>query len=208
MSRLLSLFVCLGFAALSSVAHADHSWGSTALGATQAVHVEAWRQRFGSMETIPQCRVIRLGHHLVLDTVVVAGGAADASPPPGRSKCAAERYGYTAGSVSRRFGSAATISPKRSPSLTTITSMRQIQHPPVASAVTCREIGHTFGLDHQDEEFFEREFGQLHGLHVEPGPGSNERPIRMTSTSWCSSTSMSTVRPAPLRQARRACRPQ
>src|SRR5688572_20209702 len=34
MGRLLSLFLCVGFAAFSSVTHADHSWGSYHWGRT------------------------------------------------------------------------------------------------------------------------------------------------------------------------------
>lgn len=56
-------------------------------------------------------------------------------------------------------------------------SMAQYSSPALKRLVTCQEVGHTYGLDHQDEDFNNANLGTCMDYAANPeGPPSNEHP--------------------------------
>jgi hypothetical protein len=58
--------------------------------------------------------------------------------------------------------------------------------------VTCQEIGHTLGLDHQDENFYNAPLGTCMDYTANPTE-ADAHPNRMTTSSWRASTATSTA---------------
>lgn len=152
------LVALLGAALASSgsAALADHSWGSyhwarpgnsltLALGDNVSQAWDAYLAR-ASIEW----------NRSVLETTIVAGGTRPKTckPTAGRVEVCSERYGYNGWlGIAQIWISGGHISQAVTKLNDSYFSTAKYDTPGWRNLVVCQEVGHTFGLDHQDEEF-------------------------------------------------------
>ena len=183
MGRLLSLFVCLGFAAFSSVAHADHAWGSYHWGRTaNSFSLKLGDNVSSAWDSFLTTAAKDWTGSSVLDVLVVPGGTtADPKkcrPTAGRVEVCSASYGGAWLGVAQIWISGGHIYQAttkvndfyfKAGSKYNTSAWRRL--------VMCQEIGHTFGLDHQDENFSNANLGSCMDYTSDPdGPPSNEHP--------------------------------
>ena len=153
-------FVALLGAALASTgkaALADHSWASyhwarpgssltLALGDNVSQAWDAYLARAS----------IEWNRSAVLQTTIVAGGTRPKTckPTAGRVEVCSERYGYNGWlGIAQIWISGGHISQAVTKLNDSYFSTAKYDTPGWRNLVVCQEVGHTFGLDHQDEEF-------------------------------------------------------
>lgn len=117
----------------------------------------------------------------VLDTTVVPGNIKDRcnQPGSGRVKVCAAKYGYNGwlGIAQIWVDSQSHIVAGTTKMNDTYFSTATYNKPEWRQYVMCQEIGHTFGLDHQDEVFDNPNLGSCMDYTGSPaGPLSNEHP--------------------------------
>jgi hypothetical protein len=92
----------------------------------------------------------------VLDTTVVAGGtsARRCKPTSGRVEVCSERYGYNGWlGLAQIWASGSHITQAVTKMNDSYFNSGTYNTPAWRRLVMCQEVGHTFGLDHQDEDF-------------------------------------------------------
>lgn len=119
----------------------------------------------------------------VLDTRVVTGGAKPRTCPPtsGRDEVCNASYGKTGWlGVAQIWITGGTHITQGTVRLNdTYFNTPTYNTPAWRRLVMCQEIAHTFGLDHQDENFNNRNLGTCMDYTSDPnGPPSNEHPNR------------------------------
>lgn len=116
----------------------------------------------------------------VLDTAVVTGGttARRCRPTTGRVEVCDERYGSNGWlGVASIWVSGNHITKATVKLNDTYFNTPTYNTPPWRRFVMCQEVGHTFGLDHQDEDFSNPNLGTCMDYTSDPdGPLSNEHP--------------------------------
>lgn len=179
MGRLLSLFVCLGFTALSSVAHAEHSWGSYHWGRTaNSFTLQLGDNVSSAWENYLKKAATDWSQSSVLDADVRDGTTADRKkcrPTAGRVEVCSASYGGAWLGVAQIWISGGHIYQ----ATTKVNDFyfkagSKYDTPEWRSLVMCQEIGHTFGLDHQDENFSNTNLGSC--MDYTSNPAGNGTP--------------------------------
>jgi len=181
MGRLLSVvLVSLGFAAFSSVAHADHSWGSYHWARTDNPFTlnlgdnvsSAWDAYLATAST-------DWTFSTVLDTTtIVPGGTTDnpkkCRPTSGRVEVCSANYGGAWLGLAQIWVSGSHIYQATTKVNDFYFNKPKYNTPAWRRLVMCQEIGHTFGLDHQDENFSNVNLGTC--MDYTSNPVGNEHP--------------------------------
>ncbi|MGH2654467.1 MAG: hypothetical protein ACRDHV_08990 [Actinomycetota bacterium] len=114
----------------------------------------------------------------VLDTTIVAGGttARRCRPTSGRVEVCNARYGNTGWlGVATIWLSGSHITQGTAKVNDTYFNTSTYNTPAWRNLVMCQEVAHTFGLDHQDENFNNPKPGVVHGLHERPRRSAEQR---------------------------------
>ena len=184
MGRLLSaVIVCLGFGALFSVAHADHSWTDSSGRPYHWARTDnpftlklgdnvsnAWDSHLATASS-------DWSQSQVLNTTIVPGGTRSkpCKPTAGRIEVCNERYGNNGWlGIAQIWISGDHITQAITKTNDTYFSTGKYNTPAWRQFVMCQEIGHTFGLDHQDENFDNPNLGSC--MDYTSDPQSNEHP--------------------------------
>ena len=168
----LLLFLLL---ASTSVVKADHSWG----GYHWARPANPFVLRLGNNVNSVWAPFLNVASQdwnksTVLDTLVVPGGVSPKRCPitSGMIQVCNERYGRTGwlgiAGISANNGHITGAYVKLNDSYSMTTAEKQM--------VTCQEIGHAFGLDHQDEGFNNPPMGTCMDYTATATAGSNMHP--------------------------------
>jgi hypothetical protein len=146
----------------------------------------------------------------VLDTTIVPGQAANkrCKPTSGRVEVCAERYGNSGwlGQAQIWITTGNHISQGTARMNDYYFDSPSYNTPAWRSLVMCQEVAHTFGLDHQDENFDNPNLGTCMDYTSDPdGPPSNEHPNQhdydQLVTIYSHLDSFTTVSAAPVTQA-------
>jgi len=180
MGRLPSVvLVSLGFAAFSSVAHASHSWGSYHWARTDNPFTlnlgdnvpSAWDAYLATAST-------DWTFSSVLNTTIVPGGTTDnlkkCRPTSGRVEVCSANYGGAWLGLAQIWVSGTHIYQATTKVNDFYFNKPKYNTPEWRSLVMCQEIGHTFGLDHQDENFSNVNLGTC--MDYTSNPAGNEHP--------------------------------
>ncbi len=174
------VLVCL-LGALPMVILANHSWGGYHWARTSNPFTvklgdnvsSAWDSYLGTAST-------DWSVSSVLDTTIVAGGAKprNCRPTSGRVEVCNATYGNTGWlGVAQIWVSGSHIAQGTVKVNDTYFNTSTYNTAPWRRLVMCQEIGHTFGLDHQDENFNNPNLGTCMDYTSDPdGPPSNEHP--------------------------------
>jgi hypothetical protein len=116
----------------------------------------------------------------VLDTTVVAGSTKPrpCKPPNGRVEVCSAKYGNNGWlGLAQIWVSGSHITKGAVKVNDTYFTTATYNTPAWRRLVMCQEVGHTFGLDHQDEDFSNPNLGTCMDYTSDPdGPPSNEHP--------------------------------
>jgi len=116
----------------------------------------------------------------VLDSTIVAGGTKPKScrPTRGRVEVCSARYGYNGWlGLAQVWVSGGHITQAITKLNDSYFSTATYNTPGWKRLVMCQEVGHAFGLDHQDEDFDNPNLGTCMDYTDDPhGPPSNEHP--------------------------------
>ncbi len=116
----------------------------------------------------------------VLDTTVVAGGSkGNCRPTRGRVEVCSKAYGFNGwlGLAQIWINSDNHIVQGVAKMNDSYFSTATYNTPPWRRLVMCQEVAHTFGLAHQDENFYNANLGSCMDYTADPdGPPSNEHP--------------------------------
>jgi hypothetical protein len=165
----------------AAVASADHSWGSYHWARTANPFTlklgdnvsSAWDAYLAEASD-------DWSASSVLDTTVVAGGAnpKNCRPTSGRVEVCNSKYGNNGWlGVATIWSSGSHITQGTVKVNDTYFNTATYNTPAWRRLVMCQEIGHTFGLDHQDENFDNPNLGSCMDYTSDPdGPPSNEHP--------------------------------
>jgi hypothetical protein len=179
MGRLLSaVLVCLGFGAFFSVAHADHSWGSYHWGRTG----NPFTLKLGDNVSLAWNPYLATAssdwsQSAVLNTTIVAGGTRpkNCRPTPGQVEVCNARYGNNGWlGIAQIWISGSHIYQAITKVNDTYFETATYNSGAWRQFVMCQEIGHTFGLDHQDENFNNFNLGTC--MDYTSNPATNQHP--------------------------------
>jgi hypothetical protein len=186
MGRLLSaVLVCLGFGAFFSVAYADHSWGFYHWARTDnPFTLNLGDNVSGAWDARLQEAAGDWGLSLVLDLEVVEGGTKDnpkkCRPTTGRVEVCNANYGGAWLGVAQIWISGGHIYQATTKVNDFYFNKPKYNTDAWRRLVMCQEIGHTFGLDHQDENFSNGNLGSCMDYTSDPDgtsrSTSNEHP--------------------------------
>jgi hypothetical protein len=184
MGRLLSLFVvCLGFAAFSLIANATHSWTDSSgrpyhwAGAGNEFTLMLGDNVSASWDGFLDQAMIDWNVSMVLQTVKVAGGTRPKTckPTAGQIEVCSERYGYNGWlGIAQIWISSGHITQAITKVNDSYFNTTKYNTPAWRLFVMCEEIGHTFGLDHQDENFNNSNLNSC--MDYTSDPISNQHP--------------------------------
>lgn len=180
--RLLCRASVLAAVAFSPAALADHSWGGYHWGRTANPFTlsvgnnvsNAWQAAFSSM----------LGdwtQSTVLNLAEVNGGAANqrkCNPTRGRVEVCNYRYGNNGWlGIAQIWASGTHITQGTVKLNDTYFATAAYNKAEWRNQVMCQEVGHTLGLDHQDENFYNTNLGTCMDYTADPlGPPDNQHP--------------------------------
>ena len=179
MGRLLSaVLVCLGFGAFFFVAHADHSWGSYHWGRTgNPFTLKLGDNVSSAWDAYLSTASSDWSQSTVLDTTRVEGGTRpkNCRPTAGRVEVCNARYGNNGWlGLAQIWISGVHITQAVTKLNDNYFDTATYNTPAWRSLVMCQEIGHTFGLDHQDENFSNVNLGTC--MDYTSNPKGNEKP--------------------------------
>ena len=162
-----------------SFAFADHAWGNYHWARTANPFTlklgdnltSAWKPYLSSTST-------DWNLSMILDTAVVAGGAGTAKrcrPTSGRVEVCNSTYGNTGWlGVAQIWVSGSHITQGTTKVNDTYFNTAMYNTPAWRNLVMCQEVGHTFGLNHQDENFSNVPLGTCMDYSSDPVP--NQHP--------------------------------
>ncbi len=173
----------LGFAGLVSVASADHSWG----GYHWARTTSTFTLKLGDNVSPTWDNYLSLASadwstSNILDTQTVAGaGKRNCGPVAGRVEICSKKYGNNGWlGIASIWISGTHITQGTVKMNDTYFNNATYNKPSWRQMVLCQEIGHTFGLGHQDEGFYNTNLGTCMDYTNDParndGLGDNLHP--------------------------------
>jgi len=178
---LIALIAVFSFAVLGVVAYADNSWGTFHWARTANPFTlklgdnvsSAWDAHLATASS-------DWSKSVVLDTTRADGQTNPRSckPVTGRVEVCSEKYGFNGWlGVARIWTSDSHIQKGTVKVNDTYFNTTTYNTPAWRRLVMCQEIGHTLGLDHQDETFTDPNLGTCMDYTSDPdGPPSNEHP--------------------------------
>jgi len=184
---LTALLVALSLAALPALSHATHSWGGYHWARTS----NPFTLKLGDNVSAAWDSYLATASNdwsfsTVLDTTIVAGGASwnlkKCSPTSGRVEVCNTTYGNNGWlGVASIWISGGHITQGTVKLNDTYFNTAKYNTPAWRRLVMCQEVGHTFGLDHQDETFNNVNLGTCMDYTNDPDGGeaygpSNEHP--------------------------------
>ncbi len=219
-----ALAALLALAAFSSEADADHSWSNyhwahesdpmptLQLGDNVSTTWDSYLATTSSSDLVNDW-----SDSSKLDTTVVAGGTnpKNCRPTSGRVEVCAERYGWNGWlGLAQIWISSSHITQGVAKMNDTYFNTKTYNTPAWKQLVMCQEVGHTFGLHHQDENHSNLNLGTCMDYTNTPdGPPSNRYPnahdyyqldeviyTHLDSTTTISSTSAASKMPPAANQ--------
>jgi len=180
LGKFAAIAVLLSLGAFAAIAYAGHSWGTYHWARTTDSFTlklgdnvgTAWDAHLAAASTDWSVST-------VLDTTVVTGGSKkNCGPVNGRVEVCNKKYGKNGWlGVAQIWVSGSHITQGTVKLNDTYFNTRTYNTPAWRQFVMCQEIGHTFGLDHQDEIFGNANLGTCMDYTSNPsGPPSNEHP--------------------------------
>jgi hypothetical protein len=175
------ILILSAFLAFPAIADAEHSWGNYHWARTSNPFTlmlgdgvsAAWDWYLGSASE-------DWSSSSVLNTFVVDGGTNPrrCRPTAGRVEVCSSTYGNNGWlGLAQIWVSGSHITQAVTKMNDTYFNTSTYNKPAWRSLVMCQEIGHTFGLDHQDENFSNGNLGTCMDYTSNPlGPPSNEHP--------------------------------
>ena len=197
-----AVLVFLGVAAFSWVAQANHSWGSYHWARTSNPFTlnlgdnvsYAWDPYLGVASSDWSAST-------VLDTMVIPGTTSSrrCRPSSGRVEVCADTYGNNGWlGVASIWASGSHITQATVKMNDSYFNTAKYNTPAWRQFVMCQEIGHTFGLDHQDDNFSNTNLGSC--MDYTSDPSSNQHPnahdYQQLATIYTHLDSGTTVSPA------------
>lgn len=167
--------------AFATIAYASHSWGSY----HWARSANPFTVKLGdNVSTTWDSYLTEASsdwsQSSVLDTTVVAGGTDPkrCRATSGRVEVCSAKYGFNGWlGLAQIWVSGDHITKALNKLNDTYFNTSTYNTPPWRRFVMCQEVGHTFGLDHQDENFSNPNLGTCMDYTSDPdGPPSNEHP--------------------------------
>lgn len=173
--------VALAVFAAGTVVYANHSWGSYHWARKANPFTLKLGDNVSSVwDSYLATSSMDWSQSSVLDTTVVAGGtdSRKCRATTGRVEVCNRAYGNTGWlGVASIWISGSHITKGTVKMNDTYFNTATYNTPPWRHLVMCQEVGHTFGLDHQDENFFNANLGTCMDYTADPdGPPSNEHP--------------------------------
>jgi hypothetical protein len=173
-----ALAALLAFAAFSSEAKANHSWG----GYHWARTANPFTLQLGDNVSGPWDPVLGTtssdwSKSTVLDTMIVTGLAKSKNcrPTAGRVEVCNGTYGNNGWlGLAQIWASGKHITQGTTKVNDTYFNTPQYNTTAWRNLVMCQEVGHTFGLDHQDEDFDNRNLGTC--MDYTSDPSTNQHP--------------------------------
>ena len=182
MKRLLSvLLLPLGLAAFPALSYANHSWGNYHWART----INPFTLKLGDNVSSAWDAYLAAAStdwivSDVLDTTIVPGltTAKRCRPSSGRVEVCAATYGKNGWlGLASIWASGSHITQGAAKMNDSYFNTATYNTPAWRRLVMCQEIAHTFGLDHQDENFYDPNLGSCMDYTSDPdGPPSNEHP--------------------------------
>ena len=178
---LLAVFALVALAAIPTVTLANHSWGNYHWARTSNPFTLKVGDNVNSAwDSYLDTAISDWTASSVLNLTKVAGGTAPKScrPTAGRIEACNASYGNTGWlGVAQIWASGSHITQAITKLNDTYFNTAQYNTPAWRRLVTCQEIAHDFGLDHQDENFNNGNLGSCMDYTSNPtGPPSNEHP--------------------------------
>jgi hypothetical protein len=183
MKRLVSvLLLPLGLAAFPALSYADHSWGNYHWARTTTSFTLKLGDNVSSAwDAYLATASLDWSLSTVLDTTIVLGGTTSdpkkCRPTSGRVEVCSANYGGAWLGLAQIWASGSHIYQATSKLNDFYFNKPKYNTPAWRRLVMCQEIAHTFGLDHQDENFSNANLGSCMDYTSNPlGPPSNEHP--------------------------------
>jgi len=181
---LTALVVALSFSVLPTITHADHSWGSYHWSRTSNPFIlklgdnvsGAWDSYLATASSVWNSPTS--SWPTMQSTTIVAGKASKprtCRPTSGRVEVCATTYGNNGWlGVASIWISGSHITAGTVKLNDTYYNTATYNTPAWRNLVMCQEIGHTFGLDHQDENFSNANLGTC--MDYTNDPSTNQHP--------------------------------
>lgn len=176
------LVLSLAFAAFPTLTSANHSWGNYHWARTSGAFTLGLGDNVsGAWDAYLATASTDWTYSNVLDTTVVAGGATSnpkkCPPTAGRVEVCSANYGGAWLGLAQIWASGNHIYQATTKVNDFYFNKAQYNKPEWRRFVMCQEIGHTLGLDHQNENFNDTNLGSCMDYTSNPlGPPSNEHP--------------------------------
>ena len=175
---LMALLVSLAFAAFPASTFADHSWGSYHWArASNPFSLKLGDNVSGAWDSYLSTASGKWNFSNSLDTMVVAGGTKPRTckPTSGRVEVCSERYGNNGWlGLAQIWISSSHITRGAVKLNDTYFNTTKYNTAAWRNLVMCQEVGHTFGLDHQDETFDNPNLGTC--MDYTNDPSTNQHP--------------------------------
>jgi hypothetical protein len=173
------LLAVVALLALPAGASANHSWGGYHWARTaNPFTVKLGDNVSGAWDSVLQTTSSDWSQSTVLDTTIVAGGAKSRNcrPTSGRVEVCNATYGSNGWlGVAQIWITGGTHITQGTVKLNdTYFNTPQYNSTAWRNLVSCQEVGHTFGLDHQDENFTNANLGTC--MDYTNDPSSNQHP--------------------------------
>jgi hypothetical protein len=170
--------VALALVLFQSAPRANHSWNGYHWARTSNPFlVDLGNNLSGSWNTYLAVASSDWSQSRVLDTAVVTGGSnkRNCRPTAGRVEVCNSTYGNTGWlGVAQIWVSGSHITQGTVKMNDTYFASSTYNSPAWRQFVVCQEVGHTFGLDHQDEAFDNANLGTC--MDYTNNPGTNQHP--------------------------------
>lgn len=178
-STLLQAAVLLSLASAATIGNATHSWGGYHWArTTNSFTLKLGNNVSSNWLSYLQTTSSDWTQSTVLDTVIVAGGARprNCRPTAGRGEVCNLTYGNTGwlGVASISITGGTHITQGAVKLNDTYFNTASYNTPEWRNLVMCQEVGHIFGLDHQDEAFDNPNLGTC--MDYTSNPGTNQHP--------------------------------
>ena len=179
MKKLLLAFVLVGLTAGS--AHATHSWGYHWARQSNPFTLKLGDSVSGVWDGVLGTTSVDWNASSVLETTVVPGGSQitpkKCRPKAGRVEVCNANYGNTQWlGIAQIWVSGSHITQGTVRVNDTYFNTATYNTPAWRNLVMCQEVGHTLGLAHQDEDFYNPDLGTCMDYTSNPVNGANQHP--------------------------------